>query len=104
MVPSSSALITGVTGQDGSFLAELLLAKGYRVSGLVRGSPEGTLGYAEHLRGEMELVHGELLEPETLRAAVRQVRPQEIYHLAAPSFVPASWEAPGECRVGGAGG
>ena len=96
MVPSSSALITGVTGQDGSFLAELLLAKGYRVSGLVRGSPEGTLGYAEHLRGEMELVHGELLEPETLRAAVRQVRPQEIYHLAAPSFVPASWEAPGE--------
>ena len=96
MVPSSSALITGVTGQDGSFLAELLLAKGYRVSGLVRGSPERTLGCAEHLRGEMELVHGELLEPETLRAAVRQVRPQEIYHLAAPSFVPASWEAPGE--------
>ena len=96
MVPSSSALITGVTGQDGSFLAELLLAKGYRVSGLVRGSPERTLGCAEHLRGEVELVHGELLAPETLRAAVRQVRPQEIYHLAAPSFVPASWEAPGE--------
>jgi GDPmannose 4,6-dehydratase len=96
VVPSSSALITGMTGQDGSFLAELLLAKGYRVSGLVRGSPERTLGCAEHLRGEVELAHGELLAPETLRAAVRQVRPQEIYHLAAPSFVPASWEAPGE--------
>jgi GDPmannose 4,6-dehydratase len=93
---ASSALITGITGQDGSFLAELLLEKGYSVTGLVRGSAEQSLGSSEHLRGRVQLVRGDLLEPETLRAAIEQVRPREIYHLAAPSFVPASWERPGE--------
>jgi GDPmannose 4,6-dehydratase len=91
-----SALITGITGQDGSFLAELLLEKGYRVTGLTRRSGERPLGCSEHLREEIELVHGELLAPESLRAAVKAARPDEIYHLAAPSFVPASWERPGE--------
>jgi GDPmannose 4,6-dehydratase len=91
-----SALITGLTGQDGSFLAELLLEKGYRVSGLVRGEPERTLGCSEHLRGAVELVHGDLLRPVDLRAAIEQERPRELYHLAGPSFVPASWERPGE--------
>jgi GDPmannose 4,6-dehydratase len=91
-----SALITGLTGQDGSFLAELLLEKGYRVTGLVRGAPERTLGYSEHLRGTVELVHGDLLAPAELRAAIENVRPHELYHLAAPSFVPASWERPNE--------
>jgi GDPmannose 4,6-dehydratase len=91
-----SALITGITGQDGSFLAELLLAKGYRVTGLTRRAGEQPLGCSEHLRGEIEVVHGELLAPDTLQAAVASVRPDELYHLAAPSFVPASWERPGE--------
>jgi GDPmannose 4,6-dehydratase len=91
-----SALITGITGQDGSFLAELLLEKGYAVTGMVRGAPDGTLGCSEHLRAELRLLQGSLLEPSSLRAIVEQVRPREIYHLAAPSFVPTSWERPGE--------
>jgi GDPmannose 4,6-dehydratase len=92
----STALITGLTGQDGSFLAELLLEKGYRVSGLLRGAPEQPLGASEHLRDRLELVRGDLLQPASLRSAIEQVRPYEIYHLAAPSFVPASWERPRE--------
>jgi GDPmannose 4,6-dehydratase len=91
-----SALITGLSGQDGSFLAELLLEKGYSVAGLVRGGPERSLGSSEHLRERVRLVSGDLLEPSSLRAAIEQLRPGEIYHLAAPSFVPASWERPGE--------
>jgi GDPmannose 4,6-dehydratase len=91
-----SALITGITGQDGSFLAELLLAKGYAVTGLARAPDDASLGCSEHLRGEIELVHGDLLAPQTLHEAIDRVRPSEIYHLAAPSFVPASWERPGE--------
>jgi GDPmannose 4,6-dehydratase len=90
------ALITGITGQDGSYLAELLLEKGYAVSGLVRAPADGSLGCSEHLREHVELVGGELRAPETLRAAIERVRPAELYHLAAPSFVPASWERPGE--------
>jgi GDPmannose 4,6-dehydratase len=91
-----SALITGLTGQDGSYLAELLLEQGYAVSGLIRAGEETSLGCSEHLRGQVELVEGELLEPDTLRAAIERVRPREIYHLAAPSFVPDSWRRPGE--------
>jgi GDPmannose 4,6-dehydratase len=89
-------VITGVTGQDGSFLAELLLEKDYAVTGLVRSSAGGSLGCSEHLRGRIELLEGDLMEPESLRSAVARLRPSEIYHLAAPSFVPASWERPGE--------
>jgi GDPmannose 4,6-dehydratase len=92
---SSSALITGITGQDGSFLAELLLAREYRVVGITR-DPSAQLGCSEHLRDRIELLAGDLLRPETLRAAIEQLRPREIYHLAAPSFVPDSWERPGE--------
>jgi GDPmannose 4,6-dehydratase len=94
--PARTALITGLTGQDGSFLAELLLEKGYTVTGLARGAPEQPLGFSEHLRGRVDVVHGDLLQPATLRAAIEQLRPQEIYHLAAPAFVPDSWERPGE--------
>jgi GDPmannose 4,6-dehydratase len=96
------ALVTGITGQDGSFLAELLLEQGYRVTGVVRDAAQGRtlaeqpLGCSEHLRGALELVEGNLLEPASLRAAIEEVRPGEIYHLAAPSFVPASWERPAE--------
>jgi GDPmannose 4,6-dehydratase len=92
---AARALITGISGQDGSFLAELLLAKGYAVTGMVHAGGGGSLGCSEHLRSEIEVVEGELLDPETLRAAVQHTRAAEIYHLAGPSFVPASWERPG---------
>ncbi|HEY4428418.1 MAG TPA: GDP-mannose 4,6-dehydratase [Solirubrobacteraceae bacterium] len=96
MPSAPSALITGITGQDGSFLAELLLEKNYEVTGLVRGPAERSLGSSEHLRGRLRLVGGDLLEPDSLRRALDACRPREIYHLAAPSFVPASWERPEE--------
>jgi GDPmannose 4,6-dehydratase len=98
-----SALITGLTGQDGSFLAELLLEKGYRVVGLVRGDPAAALGSSEHLRGRVELLRGDVLDPAALREAVAHAGCDEIYHLAAPSFVPASWERPGETLAAIAG-
>jgi GDPmannose 4,6-dehydratase len=94
--------VTGITGQDGSFLAELLLEQDYRVTGVVRdrsqwwGPTKQPLGCSEHLRGQLELVEGDLLEPASLPDVIEEVRPSEIYHLAAPSFVPASWERPGE--------
>jgi GDPmannose 4,6-dehydratase len=77
-------------------MAELLLERGYTVTGLVRGAPERSLGCSEHLREQLGMVHGDLLDPETLRAAIEQSGPTEIYHLGAPSFVPASWERPRE--------
>jgi GDPmannose 4,6-dehydratase len=92
--------VTGITGQDGSFLAELLLEQGYRVTGVIRDSGEGQvsgerpLGYSQHLRDQLELIGGDLLQPASLRAAIEHVHPSEIYHLAAPSFVPASWGEP----------
>ena len=101
MASPATALITGISGQDGSFLAELLLARGYAVTGLVRA--RGGLGCSEHLRGRLALLEGDVLLPETLRAAVAHVRPAELYHLAAPSFVPASWERPGETLAAVAG-
>jgi GDPmannose 4,6-dehydratase len=88
------ALVTGISGQDGSFLAELLLEEGYEVSGLLRGGAGAPLGASEHLRGRLELLAGELLDHAGLRAAVGRACPHELYHLAAPSFVPDSWEHP----------
>ncbi len=90
------ALVTGISGQDGSFLAELLLDRGYSVWGMVHGSPAKPLGCAEHLRDRLELVPGDLMNGDSLRAAIEQAAPAELYHLAAPSFVPASWEMPQE--------
>jgi GDPmannose 4,6-dehydratase len=86
--------VTGLTGQDGSFLAELLLERGYHVVGMIRASSSEPLGASEHLRDRIEVVTGELLKPSTLRAAVANVQPDELYHLAAPSFVPDSWLRP----------
>jgi GDPmannose 4,6-dehydratase len=80
------ALVTGITGQDGSYLSELLLARGYDVVGLVRGS-------GVELDG-VRVVRGDLGDPTSLRAAVLQTAPDELYHLAAPTFVPASWKDP----------
>jgi GDPmannose 4,6-dehydratase len=97
------ALITGITGQDGSFLAELLLEKGYSVTGVARGGGERALGCSEHLRGRIELLAGDLLEPDTLRAALARTRPDELYHLASPSFVPDSWRRPRETIAAVAG-
>src|ERR1700722_13374409 len=83
------ALITGLTGQDGSFLAELLLERGYRVTGLVRGEQQRSLGCSEHLRERVGLVRGDLLDRGSLRAAIEQSRPAEIYHLGGPPLPPA---------------
>jgi GDPmannose 4,6-dehydratase len=94
--PARSALVTGITGQDGSFLAELLLDKQYSVTGLIRRGEQEPLGCSEHLRDRLELVRGDLLEPASLRDAIAQVRPRELYHLAAPSYVPESWRHPAE--------
>jgi GDPmannose 4,6-dehydratase len=90
------ALITGLSGQDGSFLAELLLERGYSVTGLVRGEEHRLLDCSEHLRKRVELVRGDLLDPGSLRSAIEQSQPVEIYHLGGPSFVPASWRRPAE--------
>jgi GDPmannose 4,6-dehydratase len=91
------ALITGLTGQDGSFLAEFLLEDGYEVIGVVHPQDSGDgprLGLAAHLEDRIAVITGDLLAPESLRAAVREVRPDELFHLAAPTFVPESWRHP----------
>ena len=82
------ALITGITGQDGGYLAELLLENGYEVVGLVRR------GSASQPPAGVATVHGDLADAESLRAAVLETEPDELYHLAAPTFVPASWKDP----------
>ena len=89
-----TALVTGVTGQDGSYLAELLLAKGYRVVGMTRRSSTDTNERIEHLHGRLELVQGDLLDQASLMTAVYNVRPDEVYNLAAQSYVPTSWNQP----------
>ncbi|MCK6446320.1 MAG: GDP-mannose 4,6-dehydratase [Planctomycetes bacterium] len=88
------ALITGITGQDGSYLAELLLEKGYQVFGLVRRSSSPRLDRIEHLAERIELVRGDLLDPSSLVRALELSRPHEVYNLAAQSFVPTSWQEP----------
>lgn len=93
---SRRALITGITGQDGSFLAELLLERGYEVVGMARRAAGESLGASEFLRGRIRIVRGDLLDPGSLTGAVREVRPDELYHLAAPSFVPESWRRPAD--------
>ena len=89
-----TALITGVTGQDGSYLAELLLTKGYRVAGVVRRSSTETFERIAHLVDRLELVQADLLDQFSLIEAVRTTAPDEIYNLAAQSFVPTSWNQP----------
>jgi GDPmannose 4,6-dehydratase len=85
------ALITGITGQDGSYLAEHLLAQGYEVWGLVRGQ-SNPRGRVRELLGEVQLVRGDLLDQGSLIAAVERVQPDEVYNLAAISYVPLSWQ------------
>ena len=88
------ALITGVSGQDGSYLAELLLAKGYEVFGIVRGSPSAPYANLADIRDDLTLLQGDLLDQMTLLEAINTAQPDELYNLAATSFVPASWHQP----------
>ena len=89
-----TALITGITGQDGSYLAELLLAKGYEVHGMVRRSSEEKFERIAHLRRRIHLHQGDLLDQFSISALLQTVRPTEVYNLAAQSFVPTSWSQP----------
>ena len=89
-----TALITGITGQDGSYLAELLLAKGYRVVGMTRRTSTDVHERIQHLVDEIEFVSGDLLDQSSITAIVARVRPDEVYNLAAQSFVPTSWDQP----------
>lgn len=91
---SGTALITGVTGQDGSYLAELLLEKGYRVVGMTRRTSTMTMERIEHLMDDIEIVQGDLLDQNSLAEALRTTHPAEVYNLAAQSFVPTSWNQP----------
>lgn len=88
------ALITGITGQDGSYLAEFLLSKGYTVYGMVRRASVEKFERIEHLVGKIELLQGDLLDPFSLLSVLKQAKPQEIYNLGAQSFVPTSWAQP----------
>ncbi len=91
---SKTALITGVTGQDGSYLAELLLEKGYKVYGLVQRSANYQFENIEHILKDIQLITGDLEDSSSLMRAVQQSMPDEVYNLAAQSFVKASWDIP----------
>jgi GDPmannose 4,6-dehydratase len=88
------ALITGISGQDGSYLAELLLGKGYEVFGVVRGSPTAQHANLSSIANDIVLLQGDLLDQMTLLDAINRAEPDELYNLAATSFVPASWRQP----------
>ena len=85
------ALITGVTGQDGSYLAEFLLGKGYKVLGMVRRTSTVNFDRITHIQNDIELVQGDLLDQVSLIAILQEHRPDEVYNLAAQSFVPTSF-------------
>lgn len=89
-----TALITGITGQDGSYLAEFLLSRGYRVFGLVRRSSTVNFERLAHLQDKIELIPGDLLDQNSLISALQQSQPHEVYNLASQSFVPTSWNQP----------
>ncbi len=89
-----TALITGITGQDGSYLAEFLLERGYRVVGMTRRSSTDVHERINHLTDRIEIVSGDLLDQSSITSIVASVRPDEIYNLAAQSFVPTSWTQP----------
>ncbi|MFO7585719.1 MAG: GDP-mannose 4,6-dehydratase [Anaerolineales bacterium] len=89
-----TALITGITGQDGSYLAELLLGKGYEVVGMVRRSSTVTFERIEHIQDDIQIVQGDLHDQSSLVSMIEEFEPDEIYNLAAQSFVPTSWSQP----------
>jgi GDPmannose 4,6-dehydratase len=93
-VAGRRALITGITGQDGSYLAELLLEKGYDVFGMTRRASTENVERIAHLTDRITLIQGDLLDPHSLVSALRTSEPHEVYNLAAQSFVPTSWNQP----------
>ncbi len=88
------ALITGITGQDGSYLAELLISKGYKVYGLVRRLSTPNTENIRHLLDDVELISGDLLDQKSLDDSINEAQPDEVYNLAAQSFVKTSWRIP----------
>ena len=88
------ALITGITGQDGSYLVEFLLAKGYDVIGMVRRSSTLNFQRIEHIQGRLTLVSGDLMDQVSIITILENHRPDEVYNLAAQSFVQTSWDQP----------
>src|SRR3979409_417579 len=92
--PRRTALITGITGQDGSYLAELLLAKGYEVVGVVRRTSHDSYERIGHLLDRLHIVPADRVHQHSLTAVVRDAKPHEVYNLAAQSFVPTSWSQP----------
>ena len=91
---SKRALITGITGQDGSYLAEFLLSKNYEVFGITRRSSTNSFDRIAHIVDKITLLSGDLLDEHSLATAIREAQPDEIYNLAAQSFVPTSWTQP----------
>jgi GDPmannose 4,6-dehydratase len=89
-----TALITGITGQDGSYLAEFLLEKGYRVVGMVRRTSTVNFDRIKHIQDQVEIVQGDLLDQSSLMEIIREYQPDEVYNLAAQSFVPTSFSQP----------
>ena len=89
-----TAIITGITGQDGSYLAELLISKGYRVIGMMRRSSVVTFERIQHIQDQIELISGDLHDQSSLMDLMEQYKPDEVYNLAAQSFVPTSWNQP----------
>ena len=89
-----TALITGITGQDGSYLADFLLSKGYSVIGMVRRSSTVTFGRIEHIQDDIEIIQGDLHDQSSLVSLIEEFLPDEVYNLAAQSFVPTSWKQP----------
>lgn len=90
----ATALVTGITGQDGSYLAELLLEKGYRVVGVVRRTSHDSYERIQHLVGRVDIVPADLLDQHSLQTVIKEAQPDEVYNLAAQSFVPTSWSQP----------
>jgi GDPmannose 4,6-dehydratase len=89
-----TAIITGITGQDGSYLAELLLSKGYHVVGMMRRSSVVTFERIQHIQDQIDIIQGDLHDQSSLMDLIEQYRPDEVYNLAAQSFVPTSWNQP----------
>ncbi len=89
-----TAIITGITGQDGSYLAELLLSKGYKVVGMVRRSSVVTFERIQHIQDQVDIIQGDLHDQSSLMDLIEQYKPDEVYNLAAQSFVPTSWNQP----------
>jgi GDPmannose 4,6-dehydratase len=90
----TTALITGITGQDGSYLADLLLEKGYKVYGLIRRSPTVNFEKIRHIQSRIELIQGDLLDPNSMINILKVSKPDEVYNLAGISFIPSSFDQP----------